>query len=352
MGNGSNNNKSRLERVIEFLRSRPECVDALRRILEYQEREFRCRKCGSRDFDRVSKYVFRCRGCGAENIFVGFTPIEVGVQPHVIRRLVNEGIITVMSRSSRRTEYMLDIEKEPMVRVALRAVEGEGEKSEEPPKLPDDIFSNIVGYDDVKAILRKAFYKAFYSNSKPTAILLVGPPASAKSMFLEELSRIEGAYLVLAGTATKAGLRDLIIENEPRILLIDELDKVNSSRDLSVLLSVIDPGHIIVTMHGKRVKKKVRIWVVAACNRTNKIPPELLSRFLVFRFKGYSDEELRKVIVHTIKERLGKPDIAEYIADKVIELGIRDPRTAINIAKLADNKEEVDFLLNSLKKYR
>lgn len=343
---------TRLERTINLLKSNPEYVDALRKILEYQEREFKCKKCGARDFERISRYIYKCKRCGTENIIVGFTSTEVGVRPHIMQKLVYDGLVKVLSKTSRRTDYILDLNDEPMIRVALKAVEEESPEVDRVPELPPDLFANIVGYDDVKAILRKAFYKAFDEKGKPTAILLIGPPASAKSMFLEELSRIEGAYLILAGTTTKAGLRDIIIENEPKILLIDELDKINSSRDLSVLLSVIDPGHIIVTMHGKKVKKKVRIWVVAACNKTKNIPPELLSRFLKFRFREYNEEELRRIIVYTVKERLGKPQIAEYVADKVIEIGARDPRVAINIAKLADTKEEVDFLIESLKKYR
>ena len=343
------NLSNRARQILNILMKHPEYVEPLKRILEYQEREFRCKKCGARDFTRISKYTYRCNKCGTENIFVGFTPIEVGLQPHIVRNMVYDGLIKVLDKTSRKTEYILDIDDEMAVREAIEVFEGTTPESSNKPILPDDLFSNIVGYEDVKDFLKRTLMA-----KDPVAVLLVGPPASAKSMFLEEISRIDGSYMVVAGTTTKAGLRDVILEINPRILLIDELDKISDSKDLSVLLSVIDPGHIIVTMKKKRVKKKVKIWVIASANSTKHIPDALLSRFIILRFKEYTSDELRKIVVSTAMSRYGRSEeLAEYIADKAInELKVRDPRTAINIAKIAETKEDVDTLVDMMKKYR
>jgi len=344
----------RLTEIIELLKDKPYYIDALNKILEHQERELRCSKCGSRDFTRVSKYTYKCNRCGAEVIYTGFTPIEVGVEPHIIRKMVYDGLVKVLDKTSRKTTYIL--EDEELIRMALATYEEQPKMSKEPEdekasyqEIPEDIFNNIVGYDDVKTLLIRAL-----RSPEPVAVLLVGPPASAKSMFLQEISRIEGSYMVVAGTTTKAGIRDVILEVNPRILLIDELDKINDSKDLSVLLSVIDPGHIIVTMRRRRIKRKVRIWIIASANRTDNIPQELLSRFIVLRFKEYEKDELREIIIKTITKRYGKDEeLAEYIADKTIfELDIKDPRIAINIAKIVNNKKEVDFMVNMLQNYR
>src|SRR3712207_1082565 len=45
----------------------------------------------------------------------------------------------------------------------------------------DNLFENIVGYDDVKKIFNYAL-----NSSLPVHILLVGPPGSAKTLFLTE----------------------------------------------------------------------------------------------------------------------------------------------------------------------
>ena len=42
-----------------------------------------------------------------------------------------------------------------------------------------DLFDNIIGYEDIK----KLFFLSFESQ-KPIHVLLVGPPASAKTLFM------------------------------------------------------------------------------------------------------------------------------------------------------------------------
>jgi len=46
----------------------------------------------------------------------------------------------------------------------------------------DKIFEYVVGYDDIKKVFRMAL-----KSDEPIHVLLVGPPASAKTMFLEAL---------------------------------------------------------------------------------------------------------------------------------------------------------------------
>ena len=46
----------------------------------------------------------------------------------------------------------------------------------------DKIFEDVVGYDDIKKVFRMAL-----KSDEPIHVLLVGPPASAKTMFLEAL---------------------------------------------------------------------------------------------------------------------------------------------------------------------
>ena len=52
------------------------------------------------------------------------------------------------------------------------------EKKTNFPKPYRQLFDNIVGYDDIKTLFNLSF-----SSEKPVHILLVGPPASAKTLF-------------------------------------------------------------------------------------------------------------------------------------------------------------------------
>ncbi len=106
--------------------------------------------------------------------------------------------------------------------------------------LPDDLFQDIIGHDDVKELLKAALLA-----EKPVHVLLAGPPALAKSLFLwdmEQSAREQAVWLVGSATS-KAGLWDLVAEREPRILLIDELDKMNAI-DTAALLSLMEGGRL------------------------------------------------------------------------------------------------------------
>ncbi len=74
----------------------------------------------------------------------------------------------------------------------------------------------------------------------------------------------------------------------------------------------------------------------------NTLPPELLSRFLVFDFKPYSEREFIEVAIAVITRHLGKdPKLAEHIARRVVQRS-RDVRQAVQLAKLVETRGEVD----------
>ena len=88
---------------------------------------------------------------------------------------------------------------------------------EEEIEIPSDIFSVIIGYDDLKEMFLRSL-----TSSKPTHILLWGPPASAKTLFLQELNRLPRSRYALGGSSTKAGIARYLIDYKPLFLLIDE----------------------------------------------------------------------------------------------------------------------------------
>jgi len=99
-------------------------------------------------------------------------------------------------------------------------------------KLSSGIFDSIIGYNDVKELFRKSIL-----SKKQTHILLIGPPASAKSLFLLECDKIKNSYYILGGTTSKAGMAGMLFDIRPNYLLVDELEKMKWS-DYSVLLTL------------------------------------------------------------------------------------------------------------------
>ena len=96
-----------------------------------------------------------------------------------------------------------------------------------------DIFSGIVGHE----LLKEEFNKAL-SSDKTLHTILVGPPGCGKSQFLlavknaipDKSEFVDGAY------GSKAGIVDLLLQKEPRYLLIDELDSCSTAIKLHYLI--------------------------------------------------------------------------------------------------------------------
>jgi Holliday junction DNA helicase RuvB len=207
-------------------------------------------------------------------------------------------------------------------------------------------FENIIGYGDIKLILNKAIL-----SRKPVHVLLVGKPGTAKTMFLTEMMRsLKNSYFIVGSNTTKAGLVNQLFEKEPKFLLIDELDKMNGNDQVS-LLHLMETGIISETKVKKTRQFELESSVFASANNRERIIEPLLSRFLVLEVPEYTFEEFARIAV----SRLGKEKIdiytAAFIAKKVWhELGSRDVRNVIKVARLVDNIEDVSLVVKILKK--
>jgi len=86
----------------------------------------------------------------------------------------------------------------------------------------DQLFEDIIGYDHIKRLFRMAL-----ESESTIHVLLTGPPASAKTMFLTSIMRkLKNSYFVDGANSTKAGMIAYVFENRPQYLLVDEIDKM------------------------------------------------------------------------------------------------------------------------------
>jgi holliday junction DNA helicase RuvB len=79
------------------------------------------------------------------------------------------------------------------------------EKQQEEEK--DKLFEDIIGYDDIKRLFRMAI-----NANDPVHILLIGQPASAKTVFMRTLTQLQNSYFTDGGNSTKAGMIDYIFK--------------------------------------------------------------------------------------------------------------------------------------------
>jgi DNA polymerase III delta prime subunit len=211
----------------------------------------------------------------------------------------------------------------------------------------EPLFENIVGYSDVKRLFHLSL-----SSERPVHLLLVGPPASAKTLFMLECMRLERSYFTLGSHSTKSGMIDYLFDKRPRYLIVDEIEHM-PMKDQTALLSLMEAGIISETKFQKTRNTHLKTWVFASSNATDRMLTPLLSRFVVLHFKQYSFGSFHEVCAHMLSREGITPDVAAAIAEAVwIKLKSKDIRDCIKIGRLAKTKEDVEWIVQTLRAYK
>jgi Holliday junction DNA helicase RuvB len=204
--------------------------------------------------------------------------------------------------------------------------------------MSEDLFAEIYGYEDVKQLFTLSL-----KSEKPIHILLCGCPASGKTLFLMSLMRLPKSKYYLGGQTSKAGLTEVLLKEKPEIIILDEIDKM-ASHDYDALLSLMETGKVVRCKMRAFSEEQLNTKVYGACNRLDRIPPELLSRFLVVEFKPYLPEEFINVSKHVLKVREG---LTEEEADKIARLLVdstRDVRDSVKAGRLLKSGASIEFI--------
>ena len=209
-----------------------------------------------------------------------------------------------------------------------------------------EIFNDIVGYDDIKRLFLMAI-----NSVEPIHIALVGPPASAKTIFMRCLLALPNSYFIDGSNMSKPGLIDYIFKNNVKYLLIDEIDKI-PPKDQTVFLNLMETGIVSETKYNKTRKMEIQISIFATCNDLNKIIYPLRSRFLSLILKGYSYEEFHQIVTNL----LSKKYIHQKIIDEVVSavwnnIKSKNIRDCIKIAQMAKSVDDILFLVKIYEKY-
>lgn len=280
----------------------------------------------------------------------GFEWYQVHGDARTLNKLVTRRILEIRLKTNKSTTFRT---------VNLNAVEKalndyQGLTTPVKPaeqEIPPDLFQIIVGHNEKKDILWRSI-----TSQNPIHCVLHGSVASAKTLILQELTRLPRNRFVLGSSLTKAGLYELMFNENPKYLIIDELDKIDDAENLSALLSLCETGFLSETKWRRHRKRYFTTWVFASANRLTKIPEELLSRFCKLRFKDYTDQEFIEVALRVLTERENiPPSLAAYIAEKTLKvLESRDIRDAVRIGRLLkkEDRKEVDHIIRILKQQK
>lgn len=290
---------------------------------------------------RISEYE---KSMPEDRYEMGWEWHEVGVFTATLNRFVVNQWLKIVYKSTKHTHYLLTEVGQTL------AIEGRLEEEkleEEKPQLDTSIlFQYIVGYEDLKELLRESLQL-----EKPIHVLLWGPPSLAKTLFLLDIERAGGsAAMWLVGSATsRAGLWDVVASHRPRWLLIDEVDKMTVV-DQAALLSLMERGRIVRAKVGRELDEQINCWVVGTANRISKMPPELLSRFAIHELRQYTMGEYYEVVKNILAFQEGAgSSVASEIAGRLIGK-TQDVRDAIRVARLSKRvgvKRAIELLIKA-----
>jgi holliday junction DNA helicase RuvB len=205
-------------------------------------------------------------------------------------------------------------------------------------------FNTIVGYDDVKNIIRRTL-----DSDESFNLLLWGEPASSKTLFLLELAKQKGAVFFDCSNTTSRIL-DVLEQERPKIILFDELEKMG--RFQNQLLNFLESGHIKVDQMKRQYDFTINgAKVFASANDLNKLSPPLRSRFRRLHLPKYSKDKFLEVAVK-VCPKLSK-DTALLVGEETWKQqgDIRDVISVSKLIRKTDGPTEVDNIIKTLMKY-
>ena len=204
---------------------------------------------------------------------------------------------------------------------------------------------NIYDNDNVK----RPFGMALESDHS-CHVLLTGPPASAKTLFLQSFMKLKDSHFIDCSNATRSGIVDYVFDKRPKYLLLDELDKL-SGKDQTFLLNLMETGIVSETKYNKTRKMELKTSVFATSNNVEKITEPLLSRFFIVKLQAYTYEQFYEITIRLLTSDQYNVDeeVAKTAAEAVWNTS-RNIRDTIKIAKMATSVKDVDWLASNFLK--
>lgn len=226
-----------------------------------------------------------------------------------------------------------------------------GHISQVPPE--ERFFSNIVGNDDLKKLLMRAIVA-----KDGVSYCLVGPPASAKSVFLQEMEKgLDDAVFIDGTGASGRGLVDVLV-SKPNVkyLLIDEIDKM-TKKDVTVLYNVLETGRLQRNKKDQKFDKMFPgLRVFATSNSKERLPKPLQSRIQPLIMYEYSYEEFEQIAIRLLTQRYKLPEttaikIASGVWTKLKSKDIRRVLAIGRVANWTDSDNDIDWLIETHAKH-
>jgi len=328
--------------IESLLEKRPQYVKTLRGLLAAEEKDVRWA-------------LWKTQSPTGE----GWDYIAGGIAPGRIPTLLQRGIIHRFVNTNSTKLYCLT--HPAAVRRAIEEYEKpDEEKAKYQVVLPEidvEMFSIIEGYSGIKDLFIRSL-----SNINPTNIMLVGPPASCKSLFLDEIELfVPNTRFIHAALTTKAGMAKMLYLERPFVCLIDEVEKAGEDMR-EALYTVLETGRIAIQQAGKQIDVRINCRFYVVANSTWRLVDSFEDRFSPLYLPEYTTEEAFGIMVSilTRRENIGY-ELARTISGALVDREIVNIREAVRVARYsnlarlktdAEKEREVMAVINTLSKYK
>jgi ATPase family associated with various cellular activities (AAA) len=228
-----------------------------------------------------------------------------------------------------------------------------GERAEEgdligytPVEIPADWdkgFDHLYGLKPHITMIKKALQAGIDSNwQKRFHCALIGAPGCGKSDVSKTVKAMLGDDAVLeydATAMTSAGVIDDLKSRDilPRVVIVEEIEKVADQNSLSMLLAMLDlRGEIRKTTARGKIERDTKVFVIATVNNYP-LFKKLLSGALESRFankiffKRPSRETLAMILERECRDNNGSYDWIQPTLNYCDQEGITDPRQVISL---------------------
>jgi MoxR-like ATPase len=126
--------------------------------------------------------------------------------------------------------------------------------------------------------------------------------------------RKNGVYF--DGSNTTNRIRDVLEEERPKIICIDELDKLPRNFQ-NQLLNFMESGRIKVDQMRRQYDFEMAAKVFATCNEINRLSKPLQSRFTRLFLPSYTEEQFLCQIKYCLNSAPVLPSILELVSGRV-----------------------------------
>ncbi|MGA9152998.1 MAG: AAA family ATPase [Candidatus Nitrosopolaris sp.] len=162
-------------------------------------------------------------------------------------------------------------------------------------------------------------------------LLFIGPPASAKTLFLLGILDIRRNGVHFDGSNTTNRILDVLEGERPKIICIDELDKMPRTFQ-NQLLNFMESGRIKVNQMRRHYDFEIKgAKVFATCNEIKRLSRPLQSRFRRLQSPPYTKEQFLQIAVKVCRKLSEETSL--IIAEETLEQQ-GDIRDMISLSKL------------------